>query len=129
MRSLFLIGFIVKPLKEPNVGTLLNKNSCSITTPQNFLTSQELLLTCNVSSSLKESQDVQESFKHLESWYDDNVSMVDCLSDGPFWNFTELSCRMLTRNASTVLLFSSLSIFFLHNIMYNQENRLQELIL
>ena len=68
---------------------------------------QELLLTCNVSSSLKESQDVQESFKHLESWYDDNVSMVDCLSDGPFWNFIGLSCTMLTRNAGTVLLFSS----------------------
>ena len=91
----------------PYVGTLLNKNLCPITTLQNCLTSQELLLTCNVSSSLKESQDVQESFKHLESWYDDNVSMVDCLNEGPFWNFRELSCRMLTRNASTVLLLSS----------------------
>ena len=97
----------MKPLTDPNVGTLLNKNSCLITTPQDCLTSQELLLTCNVSSSLKESQDVQESFKHLESWYDDNVSMEDCLSDGPFWNFTGLSFRILTRNASTVLLLSS----------------------
>ena len=92
---------------ERYVGTLLNKNLCPITTPQNFLTSKELLLTCNVSLSLKESQDVQESFKHLESWYDDNVSMEDCLSDGPFWNFTGLSCRTLTRNAGTVLLLSS----------------------
>lgn len=66
----------MKPLMELNVGTLLNKNLCLITTPQDCLTSQELLLICNVSSSLKESQDVQESFKHLESWYDDNVSMV-----------------------------------------------------
>lgn len=73
---MFLIGFMVKPLMELNVGTLLNKNSCLITTPQNWLTLQELLISCNVSSSLKESQDVQESFKHLESWYDDNVSMV-----------------------------------------------------
>lgn len=73
---MFLIGFVVKPLMELNVGTLLNKNSCLITTPQNWLTLQELLISCNVSSSLKESQDVQESFKHLESWYDDNVSMV-----------------------------------------------------
>ena len=104
---MFLIGFIMKHLTDPNVGTLLNKNSCLITTPQDCLTSQELLLTCNVSSSLKESQDVQESFKHLESWYDDNVSMVDCLNEGPFWNFRELSCRTLTRNASTVLLLSS----------------------
>ena len=101
------IGFIMKPLMEQYVGTFLNKNLCPITTPQNCLTSQELLLTCNVSSSLKESQDVQESFKHLESWYDDNVSMEDCLSDGPFWNFTGLSFRILTRNASTVLLLSS----------------------
>ena len=104
---MFLIGFIMKPLTDPNVGTLLNKNSCLITIPQDCLTSQELLLTCNVSSSLKESQDVQESFKHLESWYDDNVSMEDCLSDGPFWNFTGLSFGILTRNASTVLLLSS----------------------
>ena len=73
---MFLIGFVVKPLMELNVGTLLNKTSCLITTPQNWLTLQELLISCNVSSSLKESQDVQESFKHLESWYDDNVSMV-----------------------------------------------------
>lgn len=73
---MFVIGFMVKPLMELNVGTLLNKNSCLITTPQNWLTLQELLISCNVSSSLKESQDVQESFKHLESWYDDNVSMV-----------------------------------------------------
>ena len=73
---MFVIGFILKPLMELNVGTLLNKNSCLITTPQNWLTLQELLISCNVSSSLKESQDVQESFKHLESWYDDNVSMV-----------------------------------------------------
>ena len=92
---------------ERYVGTLLNKNLCPITTPQNCLTSKELLLTCNVSLSLKESQDVQESFKHLESWYDDNVSMEDCLSDGLFWNFTGLSCRILTRNAGTVLLMSS----------------------
>lgn len=73
---MFVIGFMVKPLMELNVGTLLNKNSCLITTPQHWLTLQELLISCNVSSSLKESQDVQESFKHLESWYDDNVSMV-----------------------------------------------------
>ena len=73
---MFVIGFMVKPLMELNVGTLLNKNSCLITTPQNWLTLQELLISCNVSSSLKESQDVQESFKHLESWYDDNVSIV-----------------------------------------------------
>lgn len=73
---MFVIGFMVKTLMELNVGTLLNKNSCLITTPQNWLTLQELLISCNVSSSLKESQDVQESFKHLESWYDDNVSMV-----------------------------------------------------
>ena len=104
---MFLIGFMVKPVMEPYVGTLLNKNSCLITTPQNCLTLQELLLSFNVSSSLKESQDVQESFKHLESWYDDNVSMLDGLSDGPFWNFIGLSCRMLTRNACTVLQFSS----------------------
>ena len=78
----------MKPLMEPYLGTLLNKTLCPIiTTPQNCLTSQELRLTCNVSLSLKESQDVQESFKHLEFWYDDNVSMVDCLSDMDFLEF------------------------------------------
>lgn len=31
--------------------------------------------SCNLNLlSLKESQDVQESFKHLEAWYDENVS-------------------------------------------------------